>query len=176
MRHVRAATLSPMVRTRLEVEQALSQCGNDDRSKAFHFTTARRTVLLAMLREQDSPLSASLRADAAMVAGALDDRRFVRPLRTLALDAREDLETRLNAIGSYLRLAGARAARDLPALFAAKNPTVRRAAYLGAFNSSAPQCVAVAEKRFVRETDTRVRSAVVRRIPSLQGGTTRPAR
>jgi hypothetical protein len=176
MKPLRAVSLSAMVRTRLDVEQALSACGNDDRSKTFLFTAPRRTVLLAMLAEQDSPFSASLRADAAMAAGTLDDKRFVAPLRRLALDEREDLETRVNAVGSWLRLAGARAARDLPALFASRNPIVRRAAYLGAFGSPARQCVAAAQKRFPREKDPRVRSAVARRVPSLQGGTTRPAR
>jgi hypothetical protein len=176
MRRLRARDFSSMVRTRLEVEQDLSRCGNDERSKTFVYTTARRRALLAILAENDSPLSASLRADAALVAGALADKKFITPLRKLALDEHEDLETRLNAIGSYLQLAGARAATDLEKLLASKSAIVRRTAYLGAFGSKAPQFVAVAEKRFQREKNARVRSVVSRKIPALQMNTTRAAR
>jgi hypothetical protein len=82
----------------------------------------------------------------------------------------------LNAIGSYLKLAGARAATDLEKLLASKSAIVRRTAYLGAFRSKAPQFVAVAEKRFQREKNARVKSTVSRKIPALQADTTRPAR
>jgi hypothetical protein len=176
MRRLRAKDFSSRVQTRLEVEQDLSRCGNDERSKPFVYTTARRTALLAILAENDSPLSASLRADAALVAGALADKRFVTPLRKLALDEHEDLETRLNAIGSYLQLAGTRAATDLEKLLASRSAIVRRTAYLGAFHSKVPEFVAVAEKRFQREKNARVKSAVSRKIPALQADTTRPAR
>jgi hypothetical protein len=48
--------------------------------------------------------------------------------------------------------------------------------YLRTFGSKAPQFVAVAEKRFQREKNARVRNVVSRKIPALQADTTRPAR
>jgi hypothetical protein len=176
MQRLRVKNLSSSVRTRMEVERDLSRCGNDERAKTFPYTLARRTALFAILLENDSPLSAWLRADAAAVAGGLGDRRFVGPLRQMALDEHEDLETRLNAISSYLQLAPGRAVTDLEKLLASKSALIRRTAYLNAFRSKVPQFVSVAEERFRHERDSSVRSVVSRKISTLQSDTTRVAR
>ena len=74
---ISARALEPVVRARLEVENTLRVCGNE-RAPAFRFTARHQQALVAMLRETDSPVSASLRARAAAAVGPLKIAKAAR--------------------------------------------------------------------------------------------------
>lgn len=168
--------LSAAVRARLEVERVLSSCGNSDARRSFVYTAARRRALLAILAENDSPVSAALRADAASVAGALKDAKLTAAVRRIALDDTEDLETRLSAVDAYITAARKNVSKDILSLLKAKDLRVRQVAYLSALRSPVREHVALATERFAKQRNRRVRSVVTKRIPELQQGTTVPAK
>jgi hypothetical protein len=158
--------LGPTVRARLELERTLRVCGND-RSPAIRYSDAHRQALVAMLREADSPLSASLRAHAAGAAGPLKISKAAPLLRAMALADEEDLLTRLNAAASYLRIRGRRAAGELTSLLRVKHPLVRAALYVTALNAE-PALASAAARRFKSERDARIKGYVLRRVPSVR--------
>ena len=165
--------LSPVVRARLEIERTLRVCGND-RSPALRFRAAHEHSLVAMLREADSPMSASLRARAAAAVGPLQLARAAPVLRTMAMNEDEDLQTRINAVDSYLRIRGRRAGGELAALLRAKHALVRATTYVAALKSE-PALAGAAAKHFKTERDARVKAYVLRRVPALQSrGATGP--
>jgi hypothetical protein len=163
---ISARALGPVVRARLELERTLRVCGNE-RAPAFRFSAAHYQALVAMLREADSPLSASLRAHAAAAAGPLKIAKAAPLLRAMALDDEEDLLTRLNAAGSFLRIRGRRAAGELTALLRVKHPLVRATLYVAALNAE-PALAGAAARRFKSERDARIKGYVLRRVPSLR--------
>ena len=172
VKRMRVKEISAMVRARLEVENELGKCGNEESTRRFVFTAVRMKVLLAILKENDSPFSASLRADAASVAGGIKDKRVVFAIRKIAIDEREDLETRLNAVQSYIQVAGQAASRDLRKLLSSKQSLVRQQAYLSAFRSHVSQLVTEAARRLKREPNKRIKKTVSRKVPILQSDST----
>ena len=122
-------------------------------------------VYMAMVLESDSPLSASLRAQAAGVVGHLKISEAKPILKTMAMDEREDLRTRLNAIGSYIQLSGFAAASEVRQLFQDNNVLVRSFSYMVSMKSPDSQLAALAERQFNDEKDPRVRSMVTRKFP-----------
>jgi hypothetical protein len=161
-------SLGAIVRARLELEHHLRVCGLDNSEKAIAFTPRHQRVLLAMLVEADSPLSSSLRARAAGVAGALRLAAAGPLLRRLALDENEDLQTRLNAVYSYIWIRGNSAIKDFRKLFQSKEILVRTSAYLAALQSKAPRVVTAAEEHLKKERNPTVRGMITRRVPRLQ--------
>lgn len=164
--HISARALGPIVRARLEIEHMLRLCGND-RSPALRFRAAHQQALVAMLREADSPMSASLRAHAAAAAGPLRLVKALPVLRAMALDDEEDLLTRVNAAGSYVQIRGRRAVEELAALLRARHPLVRATIYVAALKSE-PALADAAARRFKTERDARLKAYVLRRVPALQ--------
>jgi hypothetical protein len=158
--------LDRLVRARLEVESALRVCGNE-RGPAFRLRAGHLQVLVAMLSEADSPLSASLRARAAAAAGPLKLSKAAPALRAIALNEDEDLLTRLNAVGSYIQIRGRRAAEDVKTLLRSQDPMVRASVYVAALNAS-DMLAEIAERRFRAERDSRVKTHVARRVPRLR--------
>lgn len=159
--------LERVVRARLELERSLRECANGPTRRPLSLTAAHRTALLAILSETDSPLAASLRARAAAVVGPMKLEQAAPALRRMVLDEGDDLQTRLNAAGSYLTIRGRAAVRDIPLLLRSREPAVRAAVYLGALRSPVSQLVEAARGRFVKESDARVRAMVSRRLPGL---------
>jgi hypothetical protein len=172
---VKVKQLSATVRARLEVEIELSRCGNEESDAAFRFNAVRRKALLAILAESDSPLSASLRADAASVAGGIKDKKIQSAVRKIALDEKEDLETRLNAVSSFINLAGSEASKDIDLILSSKDLQVRRTGYVSALRSRVPEHVAVASEKFKQQRNNRIKNIITRKIPTFQGDTTKPA-
>jgi hypothetical protein len=159
--------LDRVVRARLEIEGALRVCGNE-REPTFGLRAVHVQVLVAMLSEADSPLSASLRARAAAAAGPLKLSKAAPALRAIALNEDEDLLTRLNAAGSYVQIRGRRAAADVKTLLRpSQDPMVRASVYVAALKAG-DTLAEVAERRFRTELDSRVKAYVARRVPRLR--------
>jgi hypothetical protein len=169
LKSVRTATLGPRVAIRLDLEKNLRLCGLAKPGKSIRVSSVMRGLLLVMLHEVDSPLSASLRARVAHAAGPLKLAEAASTLRNLALDEAEDLSTRLGAVRSYLHLGGRRADKELPKLLASKTWQVRAVAYVQALRSGYAARKAYAEKAFQREKPGRVKEFVGRRLPGLAG-------
>jgi hypothetical protein len=163
---IQTRVLSPIVRARLEMERTLRICGNDQ-TPALRFSAAHKQSLIAMLREADSPKSASLRARAAAAVGPLKLARAASPLRAMVMNDEEDLQTRINAVSSYVLIRGRRAAGELSTLLRAKHPLVRATIYINALRSERA-LADVAARRFKSERDTRLKAYVLRRLPALQ--------
>lgn len=159
--------LDPLVRARLELERELRVCANRPMSKAFHLTDAHAQVLLAMLTEVDSPMSASLRARAAGVVGAIGLTKAAPTLRKMALDEEEDAQTRLNAAASYTMLRKRAATDDVSDMLESKEPLLRTAVYVAALMSGDSHLIDLAEARYQKEDDLSVRRQVTHRVPSL---------
>lgn len=159
-----AVGLDALVKVRLELEDMLRCCGNDQ-SAPLEFGALHAKVFVAMVSESDSPLSASLRAQAAGVVGHLkiDDAKPI--LKTMAMDEKEDLRARLNAIGSYIQLSGFTAASEVRQLFQDNSMLVRSVSYLVSMKSPDSQLAALAEREFKKEKSPRVRSMVTRQFP-----------
>ena len=169
LKSVRTATLGPRVSIRLNLEKSLRLCGLAKPGKSIRVSSAMRGVLLAMLREVDSPLSASLRARVAHAAGSLKLKDAADVLRNLALDESEDLSTRIGAVRSCLQLAGRRGDNGLSRFLASRTWQVRAVAYVHALRSDDLARKAYAEKAFQRERPGRVKEFVGRRLPGLAG-------
>ena len=169
LKSVRTATLGPRVAIRLNLEKSLRLCGLAKPGKSIRISPATRGVLLAMLREFDSPLSASLRARVAHAAGALKLTGAADVLRSIALDESEDLSTRIGAVRSCLQLGGHRSDNGLSKFLASRTWQVRAVAYVEALRSDDPARRAYAEKTFQRERPGRVKEFVGRRLPGLVG-------
>lgn len=166
---VRPEALGTAVHARIQLESELRVCGAEpqDRLKRLEFTAVHRRVLLRMLSENDSPLSASLRAAAAATAGPLKLAEAAPVLRSMALDEKEDRRTRLHAIESYISLAGAGTPRDLSAILRSRDPIARSAALVAAYRTNSPQLTKIAHSHLQREKNAGVRAQVSRRVSVL---------
>ena len=165
---VRTVTLRATVRTRLTLEKELRVCGLAPPGPSIQVTASMRKILVSMLAEVDSPLSASLRARAAGAAGKLGIKEATSALRRIALDEAEDLSTRVGAVSSYLQLKGAAAARDLDTLLGSKSWQVRASAYAQVLKDPSWELRSIGEARFKRERNARVKGYVARRVYSVR--------
>jgi HEAT repeat protein len=163
----RIGRLDPIVRTRFELENALRACGNSP-GRPLKLGKMHVTVLLAMLSETDSPLSASLRARTVGVVGFMKIKEAAPVLTRMALNEEEDMQTRLNAIGSFIQIRRYAAIKDIGLLVQDKNKLVRVATYLAAMKSYDLRLAEAAEKLYKKESDKSVRYMVTRRIPKLK--------
>lgn len=159
--------LSAVVRARLDLERQLRTCGNRPIGQSFHFTATHARVLIQMLSELDSPLSADLRARAAGVVGPLRLERAVPILRRIALDEDDDLQTRLNAANSLILLHPRNIAGDVQKLLESKEPLLRATVYVATVRSVDPRLRKLAEERYANETNRSVRRHVALRAPWL---------
>lgn len=169
----RAETLKTPVQARLQLESHLRSCGlaQKDTSDRFRGTKAQQQVMLHMLAEADSPLSASLRASVAAMAGAANLTLAAPLLRRMVRDEKEDRRTRLGAIHSFVALSKERALAELKVVLRSSDGLVRAAAIVAAFRSGTPKLVGLAQAAFERERDVGVRQALVRRVPKLSAET-----
>jgi len=155
--------LPPTVRTRLVLERELRVCGLGEPTPPRTFTAIERGVLLKMLAEKDSPLSASLRMRAAGVAGRAGLHDATSDLRRMALDETEDRATRCAAVGSYIRLVGDDSRRVIQRLMASRDPAIRRATVISTINH-APGLERLATTYLQQEADPALRRAILRRV------------
>jgi hypothetical protein len=171
---VRPERLGAAVHARLMLESQLRICGVQPKEtiKSVEFGPAHRKVLVRMLSEVDSPLSASLRSAAAAAAGRLRLAEAAPLLRAMATDENEDARTRLHAIDSYIALAGAKAARDLKAILSSSDPVARSTALIAALRTNLPQLAKLAHAHLQKEKDAGVRTRVVRNVSALNMETT----
>lgn len=156
------------VRARLELERRLLVCGVDPNLKSLEFTEAHAEVLLIMLQELDSPYAARLRTQAATWAGPYELKGAATVLRKIALDANDDLQTRLNAIASYIGMVGDEACEVIEELLTSTDLTVRTTVYVVALRHRGSKIAELALERLKSEKNPRVRTAVSRRSPVLQ--------
>jgi len=166
---VRPERLGAAVQARIELESGLRVCGVEPQSRlgTLQFTPVHRRVLVRMLSETDSPLSASLRAAAAAAAGPLKLTEAAPVLRSMAVDEKEDRRTRLHAIESYISLGAASAARDLGAILRSRDPLARSSALVAALRTDAPHLTKIAHAHLQREKDAGIRALVSRRVSGL---------
>jgi hypothetical protein len=154
------------VRARLTLERKLRLvCGLAKPEPSIARTAHIRRLLLTMLDESDSPLSASLRARAAALAGPFGLRNAAPKLGRIAADESEDLATRLGAVQSYFSFSEERGAAVLRKVLASKTWQVRACAYVEVLNSGSAALREVAFRRLETERDTMV-SYVRRFAPS----------
>jgi hypothetical protein len=163
----RIGRLDPIVRIRLELENTLRVCGNSS-ERPLKLGKMHIPVLMAMLSETDSPLSASLRARTAGVVGFMKIKEAAPALTRIALNEDENIQTRLNAIGSFIKIRGYAAMKDVNLLVQDKNKLVRVATYLAAMKSDDLRLAEAAEILYKKESDKGVRYMVTRRIPKLK--------
>ena len=171
---VKAANLNATVKSRLTLEKDLRRCGLGAPGPSIKVTAAVRKILISMLTEIDSPFSASLRASAARAVGQLGIKEATGTVRRIALDETEDLLTRVGAVGSYLRLKGLAAAKDLNTLLGSKAWQVRASAYTEILNNPSLELRSIGEERFKRERNSKVKAYVARRVYAVraEGSTT----
>jgi len=159
---VEPKTLPATVQTRLFLESELRVCGLTRPTPGSSFTASQRRVLLTMLREADSPLSASLRLRATAAAGAARLTEAIPQLRSMALDDDEDLSTRLAAIDSYVSLAQVDSSRDVAKLLQSGASVIRHMTYVSVARH-APNLTPLALEYFARENDPAFRTVVQRK-------------
>jgi hypothetical protein len=165
---VKAVNLNATVKSRLILEKALRQCGLAAPGPSIKVTVAVRKILVSMLTEIDSPFSASLRARAASAVGQFGIKEATGIVRRIALDETEDLSTRVGAVGSYLRLKGVAAAKDLNTLLVSKAWQVRASAYTEVLNSPSWGLRSIGEERFKREHNAKVKAYVTQRVYAVR--------
>jgi len=161
--------LGAVIQARLELESRLRVCATEPQSDlgTLHFAAVHRRVLVRMLSETDSPLSASLRAGAAAAAGPLKMTEAAPVLRMMALDEKEDRRTRLHAIESYVALRTAAVSRDLWQILKSRDPLARASALVAALRTDAPHLTTIAHAHLRREKNESVKSLVNRRVNAL---------
>jgi HEAT repeat protein len=159
--------LNEYVRARIELERRMLVCGVGPQAESLKFTTAHAAVLLVMLQEFDSPLAARLRTQAASWAGSFELKEAIPILRELILDEDDDLQTRLNAIPSYIGMMGDRACDVLDQLLNSDHPAIRTAVYAEALSDRRRKIAGLALARIKTESP-QVYAAVLRRAPLLQ--------
>ena len=166
---IRRERLGATIQARIELESTLRVCGVEpqDKTGGISYTSAHRKVLVRMLLEADSPLSASLRAAAAATAGPLKLTEAAPVLRLMSIDEKEDRRTRLHAIESYISLVGAKAARDLGVILRSRDPLARSTALVAALRTNAAPLTKIAEIHLQTERDAGVKALVNRRVSSL---------
>jgi len=162
--------MHPIIKARLELEKTLRMCGNDP-EKPLKIKKTHVKVLLAMLSETDSPLSASLRARSAGIVGFMKIKEAAKILREMALKD-DDIQTRLNAISSFIRISGYATKRDVQQLVKNNNKHIRVVTYIAAMRSSDKRLVEATELLYKKESDEDVRYMVTRRVPKLQSEST----
>ena len=166
---IRPERLGAAVQARIELESGLRMCGAEPQNRmgTLQFTSVHRRVLVRMLSEIDSPLSASLRAAAAAVAGPLKLTEATPLLRSMAVDEKEDRRTRLHAIESYILLGGASVARDLRIILRSRDPLAKSSALVAALRTGEPNLTKLAHAYFQRERNAGVRALVSRRVSGI---------
>jgi hypothetical protein len=122
-----------------------------------------------MLKEKDSPLSASLRMRATAMLGPAGVKAAAPLLRRIALDENDDLATRFGAVGSYLRLAGDRGIATFRTLVRSPQPLIRAAAMTQAMNGRSSRLRGNAEAAFAAERNQSVKAYVRQRVGALRG-------
>ncbi|ODR19237.1 hypothetical protein BHQ19_25025 [Mycolicibacterium porcinum] len=132
------------------------------------FTSLQVRVLLSMLTEADSPLSANLRATVAEILGAAGIVGAAAQLREIALDEAEGLQTRLNAAKSFIRLGGRIRSADVTRLLESDSPVLRAAVCVAALESDNDRLFALAQSWFHKVGDDEVRRYVQHRVPRLR--------
>ena len=157
-------TLSPLAIARLELETNLRICGLTMEKASIKTTSLHQKVLRLMLKEFDSPMSASFRSRSAAVAGPLKLKDVSSTLCNIALDESEDLATRIGAITSYLQLNGKYASKILPKLLHSKSWQVRATSYTQSMNSNLVSLKTIAEGSFKREKNPKVKNYVNHRV------------
>jgi HEAT repeat protein len=162
------AKLSRTIRVRFELERLLRRCANEPVDKSIRLTDLHVKVLLAMLTEYDSPLSASLRASAAGVVGAAGITEAAPLLRRMALDEGEDPQTRANAADSFIRLGVRVTSADLTRLLDSDSPRINATACIAALESGNDRLVALAETWYRKGDGDEARQRVQRRVPRLR--------
>jgi hypothetical protein len=160
--------LGRTIRVRFELERLLRQCANQPVDKPIRLTDLHVKVLLAMLTEHDSPLSASLRAAAAGLVGAAGITEAAPLLRRMALDDAEDPLTRANAADSFIRLGGRVASADVTRLLDKGSPRIQAAVCIAALESGNDRLVALAESWYSKRDHDAVSERVQRRVPRLR--------
>jgi hypothetical protein len=156
--------LNATVRTRLTLERRLRRvCGLAKPGPSIVANAQIRRLMLTMLDEADSPMSASLRARVAEIAGALGVTQGAPKLGRIAANEDEDLATRLGAVQSYFTLTEGRASAVLHKVLASKVWQVRACAYSQVLNGRFTSLREFALNRFKREKNAAV-SAYVRRF------------
>lgn len=169
---IRPERFGAAVQARIELELGLRVCGVEPQSRleTFQFTHVHRRVLVRMLSETDSPLSASLRAAAAAAAGPLKLTEAASVLRRMAVDEKEDRRTRLHAIESYISLGLASTARDLGRILRSRDPLARSSALIAALRTDTPHLIKIARAHLHREKDAGIRALVSRRVSTVNMG------
>jgi hypothetical protein len=167
IRNVGRRGIDATVRCRLTLEQNLRLCGLSKSTPRLAATAQVKTILLAMLDETDSPVSASLRARATALAGTLGVKSAAPVLGRIAADETEDLATRMGAVHSYFQLSEGAATAALRKILASKVWQVRAYAYRAAMNGKSTALRASAAKRFEAERDDRVAAYVSRFVPAI---------
>ncbi len=164
LKRIDTKKLGALVNTRIELESSLRVCGLDKTKSNTKTTSAYRKVLTSMLAERDSPMSASLRCRVADIAVGLKLKEATATLRRIALDDHDDISTRIGAVRSYIGLNGKAASRDLPELLRSKSWQIKSTVYIEAMKSSDENLRSIAQTRFTRERNSRIRHIVGRQI------------
>jgi hypothetical protein len=160
--------LNPLVLARIELEHNMFVCGVEPRPRGLKLNGTHFKVLLEMLEEFDSPSSVRLRAQAAAAAGNYEIRATIPILRKIVLDEDDDLQTRLNAILSFVKMVGDEAYDIIEKVLASPNPSLRMVAYRVALQDPESRIAGLALKRLKKEEDRSVYAAVIRRAAVLQ--------
>jgi hypothetical protein len=160
--------LDRFVQARIELENSMFLCGIDPPSFSPDFTELHAEVLLKMLIEFDSPPSVRWRAQSAIWAGNYKIKEAIPILREMVLDEDDDLQTRLNAIPSFVEMTGDEAYNVIERLLQNDNPTIRIATYRAALRDRESRIAGLALEQLKREEDRSVFAAVVRRSAVLQ--------
>jgi hypothetical protein len=164
-------SIPPLVQARLELEGHLRLCGLARSAPVLKFGDAHAIVLEKMLHELDSPLSASLRARAAALAGALGLQGLVPNLRAIVLDEQEDAATRVAALGSVVRIGGATEREAVAASLRSADPKIRAAAYGCAAASRVEALGTLAREHAAKESDPGLRSWATRKLARRRDAT-----
>lgn len=169
LKRVRVAGLGLIIGTRLRLESDLRVCGLAKPGRSRPLTSAGRKVLLAMLREKDSPLSASLRMRATAHLGPAGVKAAAPLLRRIALDESDDLATRLGAVSSYFQLAQDQGVATFLTLVRSPLPLIRAASMAEAVNSRSRRLRDTGQSALAAERNDQVKAYVRYRVKMLRG-------
>ena len=119
-----------IIKARLQIEALKNLCPVGLAPDTIQWTPVHKSVLTLMLKESDSPFSASLRTQVAGIAGAAGLSEAIDTLTSIFQDQKEDLNIRINSCISLLKLAEKGHSMNLEQVFEKESPfQLKLAAY-----------------------------------------------
>ena len=156
-----------IVKARLEIEKNFGFCPVGKQRPSVKWSKLHKQALGIMMTESDSPLSASLRAFSASIAGHLAITGSIPELIKIFLDKNEDLRTRVNATQSLLKFAEQGKIKNTAQIFESSALQLRFIALKYALDSKNRSLYAIGTKYLLKEKNKEMIEILTKRYETL---------